>query len=62
MNKNITQLEFDIGNEKQYEVKEIGDNVVYSRESESDLAGLYYLISWNGYLQKQSISKLDSVI
>ena len=40
-----TQLDFKVGNDEEYEVEGIWDSVVYARESEGYLPGLYYLVS-----------------
>ena len=37
--------EFDIGNSKKYEIKEIIDSAVYAKEVEGHLPGLYYFVS-----------------
>ena len=44
---NDTQLdfEFDAGNKKEYEVDDIWDSTVYTKESAGQLPGLYYLVS-----------------
>ena len=43
---NMTQLEFEAGNNAKYKVEAIWDSAVYAKESEAEhLPGLYYLIS-----------------
>ena len=37
--------EFGIGNNKEYKVEAIIDSVVYAKEAEGHLPGLYYLVS-----------------
>ena len=48
--------ELDIGNDdsRKYEVEAIWDNVIYVRESKSHLSGLYYLVFWKRYLEKEN--------
>lgn len=49
MNKTTSRLKFDDsegnGGSKEYEVKVIWDNAVYTREMEDHLPKLYYLVS-----------------
>lgn len=45
MNEKTFQLEFEEGDDnKEYEVEEICDSMVYSKESEGYLSGFYYLV------------------
>ena len=46
----MTQPDFEAGNNKKYELEGIRDSTIYTRESEGHLSGLYYLVSWKGYL------------
>ena len=49
------QLEFEAGNDGEYEVEGILDSAVYAKESEAGLLqGLYYLVSWKGYPEDES--------
>ena len=60
---NVTEL--DAGNNKggKYKVKAIWDSAVYVKKSESSyLPGLYYLVFWKSYLEKQNTWELASVI
>ena len=54
--KIVQQLEFKAGgNNKEYEVEDIRDSAVYTRESETGhLPGLYYLVSWKSYPKNKS--------
>ena len=45
---------FDAGNNKEYKVEAIIDSAVYAKEAERHLPGLYYLVSWKGYLEEKS--------
>ena len=49
-------MEFDAGDDEsgEYEVEAIRDIAVYARESEGHLPGLYYLVSWKGYLEEEN--------
>ena len=51
---NATEL--DAGNDEggEYKVKAIRDSTVYARESAGYLPGLYYLVSWKGYLEEEN--------
>ena len=49
------QLNFEAGNDKEYEVEGIRDSVVYAMESEAGhLSGLYYLVNWKGYPKEEN--------
>ena len=54
VDENATEL--DAGNDKggKYKVEAIWDSTVYTRESADHLPGLYYLISWKGYLEEEN--------
>ena len=54
--KTAEKLEFEAGgNNKEYEIEGIRNSAVHARESEADhLPGLYYLVSWKGYLKDES--------
>ena len=49
------QLEFGASNNKKYEIDNIWDSVVYAKESADQLLGLYYLVLWKGYFEKENI-------
>lgn len=50
-----TQLEFEAGNNEEYEVKEIQDSAIYAMELKvGHLLGLYYLVSWKSYPKEKS--------
>ena len=57
-------MEFDTGdNGEKYNVEAIWNNAVYARESESGhLPGLYYLVSWKGYLEEENIWEPTSAV
>ncbi len=56
--KNNAQLEpkkeFNAKNNKKYEVKSIINNMVYSKEVESQIPELYYLILWKSYPEEKN--------
>ena len=52
---NDIQLEFEAGNNQKYEVNGIWDSTVYAMESAGQLPGLYYLVSWKSYPEKENI-------
>ena len=43
------ELEFKTGGNKEYKIKIIINNVVYSQEKNNQMPGFYYLVSWKGY-------------
>lgn len=52
------RLEFEnYGNSKEYEFEIIWDSMVYANtnKSESDVSGLYYLVLWKSYPDKDNI-------
>ena len=53
VDKKMTELDFEFGNSKEYEVEGIWGSAVYVKESESHLPSLYYLVAWKGYLKKK---------
>lgn len=61
MDKNVTEL--DNGNSKEYKVKAIWDSAVYANKlAESYLLGLYYLVSWKCYSEKENTWKLSLAV
>ena len=50
--------EFEPGNDnKEYEVKAIRDSVVYAKEADRHLPGLYYLVAWKSYSKEKNTQK-----
>ena len=45
VDEKVTELDFKTGNKKEYEVKAIWDSAVYTKESESHLSRLYYVVA-----------------
>ncbi len=43
------EKEFEIGDNKKYEVEAIINSAVYSQLANDQMPGLYYLVSWKGY-------------
>ena len=63
VDENVTKLEFDAGDSKEYKVETIWDNAVYAMESESGhLPGLYYLVACKGYPEEENIWEPFSVV
>ena len=56
------ELEFDTGDNKEYEVEPIIDSAVYAKEAEGHLSGLYYLVSWKGYPEEESTWEPSSIV
>ena len=60
VNKQVTELEFEAGNSKEYKVEAIWDSAIYDNESESgQLPGLYYLIMWKRYPKEENTWELS---
>ena len=49
MNKFAEVSEFELGNDKEYEVEAIRNNTVYAKETDGYLLELYYLVIGKGY-------------
>ena len=63
MNKKITELDFEAGDSKEYEVETICDSAVYAMKSESGhLPRLHYLVTWKGYSEKENIWEPVSMV
>ncbi len=56
VNETTSRLEFESdGDGKEYKIKTIRNSKVYAKELDSgQLLGLYYLVSWKGYLEKEN--------
>ena len=55
MNEFAKVPEFELGNDKKYKVEAIQDSAVYAKEADGHLPGLYYLVTWKGYLEEKNI-------
>ena len=62
MNKFVEVLEFDKGDDKEYEVKAIRDNTVFAKKADGYLSRLYYLVTWKGYLEEKNIWEPSSAV
>ena len=49
--------EFELGNNKEYEVEAIKDSAVYAKEADGHLLGLYYLIAEKDYPKEENTWK-----
>ncbi len=49
------EKEFEAGDNKEYEVEIIIDSAVYGWQANNQIPGLYYLLLWNGYPEKENI-------
>lgn len=55
MNKALLVPELDLGNDKEYKVEVTQNNAVYTKKVDRYLLGLYYLVVWKSYLEKENI-------
>ena len=62
MNKFTEVPEFEPGNNKEYEVEAIRENIVYAKEADRHLPGLYYLVSWKRYPEEENIWEPASAV
>ena len=53
---------FEPGDDKEYKVEAILDIIVYSKEENGHLPGLYYCVVWKDYLKKENTWKSSLVI
>ena len=49
------QLEFEAGNNKKYKIERIQDSAIYARKLARQLLGLFYLVLWKSYSEKENI-------
>ncbi len=54
VDETTSRLEFENEGNEEYEVETIRNSAVYDCESEGHLPGLYYLVSWKGYLEEEN--------
>ena len=55
MDENVTELEFNAGDNEEYEMEAIWDSALYAMELESGhLPGFYYLVAWKGYPEEEN--------
>ena len=50
----IAVPEFDKGDDKEYKVEAIQDSIVYIKEVDGHLPGLYYLVVEKGYPEEEN--------
>lgn len=58
VNKKLLELkrEFETGNNnKEYKIKAIISSIVYGKEANNQILGLYYLILWKSYSKEENI-------
>ena len=54
--------EFETGDDKEYKVEAIIDSVVYGKETNDQMPGLYYLVLWKGYPEEESTWELAAAV
>ncbi len=47
-------LEFEAGDNKEYEVEAIINSALYSQQANNQMPGLYYLVLWKGYPEEEN--------
>ena len=57
MNEFAKVLEFELDDNKEYEMDAINDNVVYAKEAAKYLPRLYYLVAWKDYPKEENTWK-----
>ena len=55
VDKKVMELEFEAGKSEEYKLETIWDSAVYANEAEVYLLGLYYLVAWKKYPEKDNI-------
>ena len=51
--ENVAEL--DVGNKsEEYEMETIRDSIIYAKEVDGQLLGLYYLVAWKGYPEEEN--------
>ena len=58
------ELEFEVGDNKEYEVKAIIDSAVYDQyaNNSNQIPGLYYLVLWKSYLKEENTWEHSSAV
>ena len=62
VDKKITELEFEAGDSKEYEVEAVWDNVVYANKAKGHPPGLYYLVLGKKYLKEENTWEPSSAV
>ena len=57
VDKKVTELEFKVGNSKEYKVEAIWDSTVYANKAKGYLPKLYYLVAWKRYFEEKNTWK-----
>ncbi len=56
------KFEFEVGDNKEYEIEAIIDSAVYGQQANDQIPGLYYLVSWKGYLEEKNTWESSSAV
>ncbi len=63
VDETTSKLEFESNCDgKEYKVEAISNSAIYARKSDGHLLGLYYLVSWKGYLEEENTWAPASVV
>ncbi len=49
------ELEFEVGDNKEYEIEAIIDSAMYNQQANNQMPSLYYLVLWKGYPEEENI-------
>ena len=52
----------ETGDNKEYKIEALYDNVVYAKEADEHLLKLYYLVAWKYYPEEENIWELSSAV
>ncbi len=56
------EVEFEAGDNKEYEVEAIIDSAVYCQQANDQMPGLYYLVLWKDYPEEENTWKPSSAV
>ena len=54
VNKKVFQLEIETSNSNKYKMEAIQNSVINNNKIEGHIPGLYYLLAWKRYIEKEN--------